>query len=249
MGIIKYNQNKNIKKMETKILTSISTTQFYNLPTDTILVNMITGKRIVLTCTAFDTVFYNELPDGWGFGDYSYSDIYETYDMSISDIHNYRVASSEESEEFISFLKSYGITLNGGFSVVADSEDKSKERVKNVKLFLIKLIQAVLPFIMLWMFYNRNLGYFCTMDVYRRINRQLKRIETKILLGGSKSIFSKMYGPTTSTPEMESMFQYFSEKIDIAIAVVKYIREHGFQSSIRGLSKHMKYKMTKMELV
>ena len=103
--------------METKILTSISTTQFYNLPADTILVNMVTGKRIVLTCTISDSVFYNELPCGWGFGDYSYSDLYETYEMSASDLHKYRVASSEERDEFMSFIESYGITLDNGFSV------------------------------------------------------------------------------------------------------------------------------------
>ena len=238
MGIIKYNQNKNIKKMETKILTSISTTQFYNLPTDTILVNMMTGKRIVLTCTVFDTVFYNELPCGWGFGDYSYSDIYETYEMSISDIHNYRVASSEERDEFMSFIESYGITLNNGFSVSVDSDDKSSERAKNIKLFLIKLAQAVLPFLMLWVFYNNNIGYFCTMDVYKRISKQLSRIKTRILLGGSNSIFGRMCGPTTSIPELDGLFQYLSELIDISIVVLRSVREYGLQKTFRGLVRY-----------
>ena len=241
MGIIKYNQNKNIKKMETKILTSISTTQFYNLPTDTILVNMITGKRIVLTCTVFDTVFYNELPCGWGFGDYSYSDIYETYEMSISDIHNYRVASSEERDEFMSFIESYGITLNNGFSVTVDSDDKSTERAKNIKLFLIKLAQAVLPFLMLWAFYNNNLGYFCTMDVYKRISKQLSRMKTRILLGGSNSIFGKMYGPTTSIPEMDGLFQYLNEMIRRSMFVFRSVRDNGLPKSFRELVRCISY--------
>lgn len=227
--------------METKILTSISTTRFYDLPTDTILVNMITGKRIVLTCTVFDTVFYNELPCGWGFGDYSYSDIYETYEMSISDIHNYRVASSEERDEFMSFIESYGITLNNGFSVSVDSDDKSseRERARNIKLFLVKLAQAVLPFLMLWAFYNNNLGYFCTMDVYKRTSKQLSRIKTRILLGGSNSIFGKMYGPTTSIPEMDGLFQYLAELIDISLVVLRSVREYGLQKTFRGLVRYL----------
>ena len=200
--------------METKILTSISTTQFYNLPADTILVNMVTGKRIVLVCTISDSVFYNELPSGWGFGDYSYSDLYETYEMSISDIHNYRVASSEEHDEFMSFIESYGVKLDNGFSVTPDSEDKSNERAKNIKLFFIKLAQAVLPFLMLWIFYNNNIGYFCTMDVYKGISKQLNRIKIRILLGGSDSIFGKMSGPTTSIPELDGLFQCLAELID-----------------------------------
>jgi hypothetical protein len=228
--------------METKVLTSISTTRFYDLPSDTILVNMITGKRIVLTCTVFDTVFYNELPCGWGFGDYSYSDIYETYEMGISDIHNYRVSSSEERDEFMSFLKSYGITLNNGFSVSIDSDDKSTERAKNIKLFLVKLTQAVLPFFILWVSYNNNLGYFCTMDVYKRISKQLSRIKTKILLGGNNSIFGRMCEPTTSIPGMmDGLFQYLNELIDRFIFVLRSIRENGLPKNTRELVKCVVY--------
>ena len=226
--------------METKILTSISTTRFYDLPTDTILVNMMTGKRIVLTCTVFDTVFYNELPCGWGFGDYSYSDIYETYEMSISDIHNYRVASSEERDEFMSFIESYGITLDNGFSVPVKrgGESRSEERARKIKLFLVKLAQTVLPFLMLWIYYNNNLGYFCTMDVYLRVSKRLNDIRTKILLGGSNSIFGKMCGPTTNIPEIEGTIQYFSSLIEKYLLLFLFIRDKGFPSFrvlVRGI--------------
>ena len=227
--------------METKILTSISTTQFYDLPADTILVNMVTGKRIVLTCTISDSVFYNELPSGWGFGDYSYSDLYETYEMSILDIHNYRVASSEEHDEFMSFIESYGVKLDNGFSVVPDSEDKSKERAKNIKLFLIKLAQAVLPFLMLWVFYNNNIGYFCTMDVYKRISKQLNDIKTRILLGGSDSIFGRMCRPTTSTPGMDGIFLYLNQLIDRSMFVFRSVRENGLPKSFREFVRCISY--------
>jgi hypothetical protein len=227
--------------METKILTSISTTQFYDLPADTILVNMVTGKRIVLTFTISDSVFYNELPSGWGFGDYSYSDLYETYEMSISDIHNYRVASSEEHDEFISFIESYGVTLDNGFSVVPDSEDKSKERAKNIKLFLIKLAQTVLPFLMLWVYYNNNMGYFCTMDVYKRISKQLDNVKKTILLGGSDSIFGRMSGPTTSIPGIDGVFLYLNQLIDRSMFVFRSIRENGLPKSFSELMRCISY--------